>query len=331
MEEKIKIYISKRTKDILWKDMELFEFFKRNGKLNQNDFLNELIMNYYEKYQNDQKNYREGILRVFASSDINDAETLTDQVMAVFHGGAETSRQKKEVTISLKPTKKSSSIISYIQNELTKNISLSGYFRNLLDSYVSMPQDEREKIIFRETYDIIRKAILEKKKISVATYRKPTYFHRISPYALSSSREELFNYLLGAKENRICSFRVSRIRTIVIEEEKSFFTKEQLVLLKKMEQYGPQFMISREQEIIVRLGQRGKELYQALYLHRPAVDHMEGDLYYFYCSEEQIRQYFSRFGKYAEIVQPEYLREEMKQFYKEAYEMYKGGGNERVR
>ncbi|MBR4162110.1 MAG: WYL domain-containing protein, partial [Solobacterium sp.] len=227
--------------------------------------------------------------------------------------------------ISLKPTKKSSSIISYIQNELTKNISLSGYFRNLFDSYVSMPQDEREKIIFRETYEIIQKAIQQKKKLSIATYRKPDYFHHLSPYTLSSSKEELFNYLLGAKENRICSFRVSRIRTIVIEEEKSFITKEQLVLLKKMEQYGPQFMISREEEIVVKLGQRGKELYQALYLHRPAVDHIEGDLYYFYCSEEQIRQYFSRFGKYAEIIKPEYLRNELKQFYKEAYEIYENG------
>jgi len=325
MEEKIKIYISKRTKDILWKDMELFEFYKRNGKLNQNDFLNELIMNYYEKFQNEQKKYREDLLRVFTSFKTDMADEITDQVIMIRQGSSETSRQKKEVTISLKPTKKSSSIISYIQNELTKNISLSGYFRNLFDSYVSMPQDEREKIIFRETYEIIQKAIQQKKKLSIATYRKPDYFHHLSPYALSSSKEELFNYLLGAKENRICSFRVSRIRTIVIEEEKSFITKEQLVLLKKMEQYGPQFMISREEEIVVKLGQRGKELYQALYLHRPAVDHIEGDLYYFYCSEEQIRQYFSRFGKYAEIIKPAYLSNELKQFYKEAYEIYENG------
>ena len=51
MEEKIKIYISKDVHEILLKDMELFEFYKKNQTLNKNDFMNTLIMNYHETYQ----------------------------------------------------------------------------------------------------------------------------------------------------------------------------------------------------------------------------------------------------------------------------------------
>ena len=49
--KKIKIYISKSTADILNKDAELFEFFKQNGTVNRNAFLNTLIVNYIDRYQ----------------------------------------------------------------------------------------------------------------------------------------------------------------------------------------------------------------------------------------------------------------------------------------
>ena len=51
IEEKIKIYVSKRTKEILDKDAELFEFFKKSGEINRNEFLNTLIMNYSSNYE----------------------------------------------------------------------------------------------------------------------------------------------------------------------------------------------------------------------------------------------------------------------------------------
>ena len=54
MEEKIKIYIPESINNILLKDMERFEFFKKDGSFNKNEFYNTLIMNYYEQYQNQQ-------------------------------------------------------------------------------------------------------------------------------------------------------------------------------------------------------------------------------------------------------------------------------------
>ena len=50
MQEKIKIYLPNDIYQIILKDMELFEFYKKDGSLNRNEFLNKLITNYYEIY-----------------------------------------------------------------------------------------------------------------------------------------------------------------------------------------------------------------------------------------------------------------------------------------
>ena len=54
MEEKIKIYIPESVNNILLKDMERFEFFKKDSSLNKNEFYNTLIVNYYEQYEEKQ-------------------------------------------------------------------------------------------------------------------------------------------------------------------------------------------------------------------------------------------------------------------------------------
>ena len=44
MEEKIKIYIPESVNNILLKDMERFEFFKKDSSLNKNEFYNTLFV-----------------------------------------------------------------------------------------------------------------------------------------------------------------------------------------------------------------------------------------------------------------------------------------------
>ncbi|MBO5102887.1 MAG: hypothetical protein J6C13_02215, partial [Clostridia bacterium] len=54
--EKIKIYVTKRVADILQKDTENFDFFKKDGITpNKNAFLTTLILNYFEEYQQKQE------------------------------------------------------------------------------------------------------------------------------------------------------------------------------------------------------------------------------------------------------------------------------------
>ncbi len=66
---------------------------------------------------------------------------------------------------------------------------MSEFFRNLFSFYATFPQDEREKIIFRDTYDILMKAIKKQKCVFIVTKKKENCQQEIMPYALCSSKE----------------------------------------------------------------------------------------------------------------------------------------------
>ena len=58
-----------------------------------------------------------------------------------------------------------------------------------------------------------------------------------------------------------------------------------------------------------------KDLFKKIYLYRPVVDKIDGNLYHFYCSHHQIMHYFKRFGADAMIISPIELAESMKKYY----------------
>lgn len=323
MEDKIKIYIPKRIAEILNKDMELFEFYKKDHSLNRNDFLNTLIVNYYEDYRQKQDMFYRETEKILEEAYIKKEEKLvcTEKLTRLYARRPEYSGEKNTATLSLKPTRYSSSVIAYIQSTLN-NMSFSEYFRSILESYVSMPQDEREKIIFKQEFETIRKAVREHRRLSCATYRRPDRFFTISPYKIASSKEELFNYLLCTGEDRVFTLRISRLKTIVILKEPAVITAEQANLLDKMEKYGPQFLIRKDTETAVRLSDEGVRMYDVMYIHRPQAERIEDHTYYFNCSEYQILQYFKRFGKDAQILYPEELKNEMIRFYREGLKSY---------
>ena len=98
-------------------------------------------------------------------------------------------KDKVSKIINLKPTKESLAAFSYIEEYLLKNYTLSEFFRNLFSSYCSLPQDEREKIIFKKQYDTLVKAINNKKKVFFTTTQGGLSRHESSPYAISTSKE----------------------------------------------------------------------------------------------------------------------------------------------
>ncbi|MBQ9840556.1 MAG: WYL domain-containing protein [Erysipelotrichaceae bacterium] len=325
MEEKIKIYITKETMNILLKDMELFEFYKKDGTLNKNDFINTLIVNYYERYhQSNQQLYDQIKSTLCAKShcedyEINDVAYDILQLVEVKANRLESA--KYDTLLSLKPTKKSSSVINYIQQCLLQGSTMSNYFRNMFTSYSLLPQDKREQIIFKEVYEQLKEAIALKRKIYFTTTNNATK-HIISPYALSNSKEELFNYLLAEYDDKAYSFRISRITKVVILNEESKISNDVKRVLDKMMQYGPQFAITQEQEICVELTERGMQMFKRVYLHRPKPVRIEGNRYYFECSTNQIFQYFFRYGKHAYVVSPRGMQDEMERNYHMALRMY---------
>jgi predicted DNA-binding transcriptional regulator YafY len=200
--------------------------------------------------------------------------------------------------------------------------SISEYFRNMFTSYASLPQDQREKIIFKNQYEEIMKAIAKKRKIIFTTKKNHT-IHEASPYALVSSKEETHYYLL-AKYNSLCkTYRLSRLENISLLKESIDIEDDKIDLFNKMIEHGPQFNYEKDEEtIIIKLTNRGKEMYKTYYTHRPKYDFVEGDYYYFSCSYSQISLYFRRFGKEAYVVAPKVLQMQLYKFYKNGVNHY---------
>ena len=328
MEEKIKIYIPKSVNSILLKDMENFEFFKKDGSLNRNEFYNTLIVNYYEQYE---KNQSEIFSHIKNSISMNSGlkDSLVSDIAAeilqfVDVRTFDLSEQKYDTAVSVKPTRRSAAEIDYIQNCLLDNSTLSNYFRNLFASYALLPQDRREAILFRDTFEKIREAVDTNRKIYFTTARNESP-HIVSPYAVSNSKEELFNYLICQHKGYPYSFRICRIKQVKILNEGRDFTEGITEIFEKMISYGPQFAYQArkpQQTIKVRLSERGKEQFRSIYLHRPRPCRIEDDIYCFDCSRSQAFQYFCKFGANALVIEPEDLRNDLHRFHAAASKRY---------
>lgn len=327
MEEKIKIHLTPYVYEILLKDCEAFEFFKSSGELNKNAFLSKLILNYYLSYQ-EKENTLISIIEKELITETNEYKDITLRLVNKLNK-LQTSLNKEKYSslISYKPTKETQMALSYIEKYLLNGSSLSEFFRNLFSSYSSLPQDQREKIIFKTQYETILKAIKEDKKIFFTTKQGRGSNHESSPYSITTSKEELHCYLLTKYNNKCKTYRLNRIEEVTIINEKRDLVEEDINSFNRIIQHGPQFVYEEDEStIIIKLTEKGKLLFRSHYIHRPIVDFIDGDYYYFSCAYSHIKTYFRRFGKEAYIVSPSILQKDFIKFYRQASESYSQNG-----
>lgn len=325
MEEKIRVNLSKRTYNLLMKDAENFEFFKKDGSLNKNAFINKLIVNYHNDYSVSQRE----MLDVIEDSlfELNDKYSLLEETaynilnkLNLYSSGND---EYNDVHISFRPIRESVNIIDFIENHELKGSSRSNYYRMMFDSYCSLPQDKRERIIFRNIIERIEEAISEDKKIYLLTknnYKRGFPGVTLSPYSLCLTKEELYNYLLAElNDYKACrTTRLCRIQSISVLKEKRQFSKEVLDKLNKMEINGPQYAYGDDENELIRisLSEEGIRKYKSYYVHRPTPIEIDGDCYVFNCSYMQALNYFTRFGEDAVVLSPEPLKKQFKEFYR---------------
>lgn len=329
--DKIKIYVTPRVGDILSNDADSFEFYKADGVTpNKNALLTKLIVNYSQEFNERQERLYDRIngelKKLYIDEQTRDVlcNELANKVNKEL---SLDSTERFNRLISLKPTKETAPLIEYAEHYLLKGASLSEYYRNMFTAYASYTQDKREEIIFKDNYDLLSKAINEGKKVFITT-RAKARFHEISPYAFARSKEEMHVYLLTEKRNRCRTIRLSRIESVVILKKVATFNEKTLETFKKMQKYGPQFYyLANEEEIVIRLTKAGVDKYRKIYVHRPIPKKIEGDLYYFDCSTNQVVEYFKRFGDEAYVVSPLSTREEIFNFHYRAVKAYRGKNN----
>ena len=183
MTEKYKIYLSEDTKTRLVNDAELFEFTRSDGTVNLNGFLKELIVNYFEQYRNDNEELLNSVLGELTSVKSlkpKDSSLLADKIIRTYITNKEPASGKSTV-ITLTVSGESYSIIKIIENNLLKDNSLSGYIKDMFLSYLSIPRNKREEIIFRPAYEAINRAIRENRILSFSSSNSKITL-RVEPY-----------------------------------------------------------------------------------------------------------------------------------------------------
>ncbi len=320
--EKIKVTLSTNTYDILIADCELFEFHKEDYSLNKNKFLIQLILNYYEEFSNSELNLVENVNNILFENNINKSD-LSYELINLFNS-INKDNNYKSTTISFKPTKSSIDIFNYIENKIITNNTISSFYRSLFESYCSLPRNIREQIIFRDSVNVINRAIKKNKRIFFTTNNSKTV-NEVSVYSLCSSKDELFNYVVCLENNQRKCFRLSRLNGVKLLSVDSESFDNHKDLLDKQIKYAPQYVISdQDNELIkIKLTKTGQKLFRKIYLFRPPCIDKEEDIYTFDCSYTHILFYFARFGKDAIIISPLSLKRKMLGYYKYSFLGYK--------
>ena len=202
--------------------------------------------------------------------------------------------------------------------------SISSFFRNMIDSYLSLPKYKREQIIYLNNYELINEAIEDKVKIKV--FLKSGEEREVEPYTIANSKEEIYNYLLGMSDGKnkrtVIGIHLSRIDSIYFLKEKYSLPKEEKEKLDNVITNGAQFPYTNPCVAKIKLTKAGQRLYKKKYLNRPIATKIEDDIYHFNCSFDQLSLYFFSFGKDALVISPEFLKENLKARYLEAYNSY---------
>lgn len=317
MEEKIKIMVPKETYDLLINDCRNFDFFKNNGELNKNLFFNTIVINYYKSFTANEEIIKNDILDILNEFYDSQQNECLELLLNVITKNRIQDVKKKTEIINLKPTKLSEKAINDIQNNFINQSSISSFYRKLFNSYTQIPQNNRELIIYKENYDLILESIKKERKVCI-TLKNNEVINDASIYAIQPSKEEHYNYVLFTNKNdKPLTIRLNKIKFVSLLNSKRILEAETITLFNKQISYGVEFPLYslNEEQVIVKLNDRGKQLFKKIYLYRPIPDKIEDNLYYFTCSHNQILYYFKRFGYDAMILSPTHLSKKMKDYY----------------
>lgn len=299
---------------------DAFRFgFKENQKINYNRFLNILIKNYYEV----SKDKLDIISKKFP--DVEKGEIKEIISSSLLFNGIKESIMPKNFTI--RPDKESANIFLEIELKELRNITISDYMRLILLEFCSLKIYEKEKIIFKQNYEIIRKSIESKRKMYIVSRNSKFTFDCIN---VVQSPDDEHNYLVGKSyyDNDISfvsSIKLSTIQSVISLDDEQTILEQDIDLINKNLENGPQFIGAELVNAKVKFTPGGIKMYDKCYNDRPicvAFDEKE-NIMTFHNTIEHLFIYLKQFGRHALVLYPEELRTKLKDFYIKANEAYK--------
>lgn len=325
MDEKIKISLPKSTLEVLKKDCIDFKITKANGQANMNAFVNTLIVNFYESFSANEEELHQELKTALSIVPDYYREKVFFNVVKVFaKKGDRTDDKKDTATLSFKPTKLSERALLYVEHVLLQNESLSSFYRRMFLSYTQKTKTEREKIIHKENFSLLQKAIKQGVRVCIQL-QTGNLIKNVSVYSVSPAKDELFNYVLFYDNKHNVTVRLASVKSVSLLPAAALIPDENKALFERQIACAAQYPMynTDDEPIKVQLTEKGKRLFEKIYLYRPTPVSIEGDIYTFDCSANQLLYYFERFGEHALILSPKKLGIFMRNYYHFALKKYK--------
>lgn len=324
MTEKIKISVPEKIYELLRKDAKDFRILKPSGEENLNAFINILVINFYEEFSADDESLRESIKGALSVIPEKYAKEAFSEVMNAITKREKDENLGKSVALSFKPTKSSETVTVYIENVLLKNEAISSFYRRLFIAYSKKLKNEREKIIHKHNYELLISAVKKGLQVCISLDNGQVY-NNVSVYAIEPAKDELFNYVLCFSDKKNRTLRLAKIKTVSLLAKNAEIPEESQSMFARQIAAGAQYPIysTDNEPIRVQLSAKGRELFDKIYLYRPIPMEIDGDVYIFNCSANQVLYYFERFGSEALILSPKKLGIFMRNYYYFALKKYR--------
>ncbi|MFI3329581.1 MAG: WYL domain-containing protein [bacterium] len=222
----------------------------------------------------------------------------------------------------------------YRRNDKSLYANPGKYIESVIEEYCALPNIEREKIFFKKFYDIFQNAIINRNFVEIVMIdtngSKSKY--KISPYLISPDDSHKYIYLVGLStklnnidEKKLRSFRLSKIHNLKKQgNSKTFFSEDiKKEFNSKINDKGVMWLNSSFESVKIRFTQEGlKNLKGSTHLRPQILEKLDENTYIFEGSKLQIYNYFFKFGKSIEILEPEKIRKQFKDRYKNGFDVY---------
>ena len=326
MIDKLDMKFNKREQYIIKGDMSIFKCEKLGT------FCNAIIKNYYKDFNHP------------------DWKTITKKIKI--------SKAEQKIGASIKLQKTccdnlDKELIEYEENkEYTPkfgNLIASNYVNLLLKEYANKKMYERERIFFKEKFEIIKNAKNLRKQIKITTGGR--HFQCLvydimdesgNTYIICKSGEIIDGKL---QKWRYGSFRflyITDVRYVNTDDDLCIKDFDEIEIEDKIFYNGIQFFLDDVELIKVKFSDEGIKKYNSIRNLRPAEYYGWGikdkskkeefnlkkkrddinNIKTFKCTRKQMEFYLFQFGGDAEILEPIDLREEFLEKYKKAVEVY---------
>ncbi len=338
-------------------EQDIKNFYLDESLESKSGFLNIILTNFYEE-ANASINIRyisktEELTKLFAGKEYKDLSQKVKEMLISNICEAYKNKLKNEAKSYPKGHGEKFRInidnVELLKNDVTEEKtyenSIGLYLKALYEEYCLLQTYQREQVFFKNIIDEINKAINTQKKLKITIKQKHNpidgkdYVRKfyVSPYKIVQDTGKAYNYLVGFSEEifddnttgpkRIASLRISRIDKIMLCKSMSGFISQENKdkIEKEIVNKLPQFMAGDIIDIKVRFTKKGYENYnRLLYLRPNNYTKVNGEelTFIFHCTEVQALNYFLKFVRDVEILEPQSLRNEFIKRYKEAINVY---------